>query len=167
MRSVFSKILIAVVFVMFMCSTGIAGGIELTDNVVTGMNYNEVNEEINLEHTASQRDLDIFRRYVIKNGDKKLYNAYYCFNGHTGELIYKLLYMDGDVDEKVEDLKENASSVIEEGGTYFFSKEGSDLGYKIMDNESGDDQYQLWVGSISLWDDLAEENSLNTFEKEW
>ena len=166
MRNVFSKVLVATLFVLLMCSVGFAGGIELTDGVVTGMNLSEVKQEINLDYNTTQKGLVLYRRYTFVEGEKKYYNSYYFFNNDTKELIYKLMMREGEPEKKVENLEESATSHVIDGGTHFFSKEGSDLGYKIMDNEAGDGEYQLWVGSISLWDELAESNTLNTFEKE-
>lgn len=167
LRKTFITLMVTALMVFLVAGFASASGIELTDGVETGMKKYEVEEEINLEHTLTDEGLTGCQRYEVKDGEKQYYASYYFFNADTNELIYKLLpSQEGDKHEKADELGEDATSVVRERGTYFIAREGSDLGFKLMDAED-EGEYQLWIGSISLWDEVAEDNSsLNPFEFE-
>lgn len=162
-KGVFGKILMAVLFMFMSVSLVFAGGVELSDGVESGMEVHEVKDVIHLEHQSNDRGISIYQRIMDGEGS----NAYYFFNEETGELVYKVLFLDdAEKEEKIEGLKEQAHTERTEGA-YFFSKEGSDLGFKIMDNEHDDGRFQMWIGSISLWNELVEDDNtgLNEFER--
>lgn len=147
----FSKIsLIAIVFIFAMCmSFGMANAVELTDGVETGMSISKVSKKIDLEHSMSDRGLDSYHR--------KGTASWYFFTAHDGKLIYKIiLQRDGKQDKIINMMKQKCGDPEVVDGTYFFDC-GNDLGYKVGDcpEEIAEDAFQIWYGSIKLWNDYA------------
>jgi len=157
----FKKSVLTVLFSaigIFLIASSVQAGVTLADNVETGMELTEVERHLDLDHRMSDKGLAAYQK-----GDKAVY---YFFNEETKELIYKLFQMEGKKSKYEDKYREMCDTVIKRPGAIFYSKRGSDFGIKILDNDTSDDEWQLWMGSIELWNDYSEDrSSMNPFQK--
>lgn len=164
-KSMFSKISVMALFgliLMFLVFTSNVsaaqwayeheeGTVQLAENFATGMTISEIQEAVEdadkpkLERQGEDTGLVFYTRD----------NIYYMFDKRSKELLYKLiLYKDSHRDDIIEDLTERCGEEpAERGGTLFWID--GDEGFKIM--EYDEDLFQMWVGSVSLWEEFAEE----------
>jgi len=140
--------MVIVVLVMFLWSVPVLA-IDLGNGVETGMGLSKVSQKIDLEHYKTSKGLTAYKRVD--------YSVYYFFDEDTHILLYKLQFF---LDKKWDVMAEKVGNICgnpvilksEIGYTYFFNK--GDLGFKLMDYN--DEAFQLWIGSVSLWNDFVD-----------
>lgn len=128
---------------------------QLTNNkdVYTGMSYEKVAEELNLEHFKTDRNLAMYHRVDSA--------AYYVFNAGTDQLMYKLvIYKAEKFNEMLNRLTDAFGEPVKlknENNSYtYFFKKSHEKGYKL--SYVSDKHLQLWYGSIPLWNDFCDQN---------
>ncbi|MFW6242757.1 MAG: hypothetical protein ACOC2W_01205 [bacterium] len=158
-KKVFVFFIMVFVFFMFTSLNCFASGVDIGDGIKTGMTLNEVDDKFDLEHFKTSRGLASYH----KSGT----GTYYFFNKNNKKLIYKLVVIHDKKWDKIENMlnKKCGDPVIKKdskGNKVYFFADG-DTGFKMSKNEMFDDAWQLWYGSISMWDDLAKNNGMNKF----
>lgn len=154
-KNFFTKIyLMAVVFIVVCAFTTPVNAVELTDGVHTGMSFEQVSEQIDLKPHAEDKGLDLYKR--------KGSSAYYVFSDGYG-LMYKIIL------QPVERWDDMMNTFTEKFGpptkrpsnndvmTYFWEI-GGGAGLKMSNDPGIEEAFQLWYGSVSLWDQLASES---------
>jgi hypothetical protein len=98
-------------------------------------------------------------------------NAYYAFNTKTDELIYKIVIYKADswggmIDKLTANRGAPTKRRADSGVMTYFWRIGDDAGVKVSNNPDFEDTFQVWYGSISLWNKLAYQvNGLSIFAK--
>lgn len=157
----FSKVFLAVFMVFMML--GVSNAVELTDGVHTGMQLQEVKSQIDLKHHITDGQLEIYRKVDSA--------AFYAFNMNKNKLVYKIVfYPDKKWDKMMDNIVNKFGNPVERPSnsgvmTYFWSTD-SGAGIKLSNNPDFENVFQLWYGSVPLWDELAENHSkLSKFAK--
>lgn len=173
MKSWKSKTSGILMMVMVLCLIGFVGNVSaakfakqfspeviaLGHSVVTSMTIQNFKSEAEGE-VKEITDIDDAEDLIIYKLNTSDGSYYYFFNKDTTKLMYGLyLYDISYKEELMSDLREQCGQPIESendsGNLVYFYKYGG-IGYKVMPYD--DDSFQLWVGSIKLWNDFVEDN---------
>lgn len=150
------------VLVTFFLAAGVSFAVDLGDDVETGMYLSEVEDIFELNHYKTARGMVSYNREGT--------GTFYFFDKETEELIYKLVVMSDKKWDKIKSMLERkcGEPVVEkdsQGNNIYFFADG-DTGFKMSKNDTlADDTWQLWYGSISMWNEVAKENGMNEFPK--
>lgn len=154
----FSKFsLIAFIFITVCAFAISANALELTEGVKTGMSVQEVEKSIDLKPHVNRGDLQFYERT-----DKG--NAFYAFNTATDELVYKVVFYSEDswdklMDKFIDNLGEPVKRRDDKGFMKHFWTTGSEAGIIMSNNPDFEGVFQLWYGSVPLWNELTEQVS--------
>ncbi|MFW6101673.1 MAG: hypothetical protein ACOC90_09830 [Bacteroidota bacterium] len=151
--------LLVMILVMFFLASGVSFAVDLGDDIKTGMSIEEVKEKFELDHFKTDKGMTSYKK--VDTG------TYYFFNKENKKLLYKLVVMADKKWDEIESMLEKkcGDPVVrkdKKGNKVYFFADG-DTGFKMSKNDMFDDAWQLWYGSISLWDDLAEDQGMNKF----
>ena len=151
------KILFAVICVFFISTASYGGEIKLDENVKTGMKLEEVKKHLNIHHYFSNELITAYRIEGKWIG--------YAFNKSSGKLMYKSIRKHASEKEELMDkFKSQFDTVIRsENNILYFSNKGEEFGIKIIDKDTDNDTIEVWKGSISLWNDIAEKSNMKPF----
>lgn len=144
----------SVVFVFLMVTN--VNAIKLTDGVHTGMSFEEVSKKIDLKLHIEQDILKLYNRVDT--------NVYYAFNTRKDELAYKVSFFsikswDKMMNKFTEKLGEPYKRKSSAGMITHFWEFGDDRGLKMSNNPEWEEAFQLWYGSVSRWNEIAESHS--------
>lgn len=152
-RSLLSLVYLLAIFSLF--ATNVYA-VDLGYGIKTGMSYDQVAKKIELEHFKNQKGLDAYHR--LDSG------SYYFFSDQNEKLIYKLSFQPNDKwDSTMKVLKDLCGDYTKARDHYFFSN--GDSGFKMFKLEAQEGYWQLWFGSVSLWNKHARKYSMNPFPK--
>lgn len=153
-KGIFS-VLFSVFFILAFCFNANAVSF---NGVETGMSFNEVKNKIHISYHATDKGI------ILQKLNEK--HTYLAFDKKNNVLMYRIIFQNSLNWDKLMNLftekfghpekRRNDNGIM----TYFFTK--GDIGFKMTESNEG--FFQVWHGSVSLWNNFADRNrNLNKF----
>ena len=154
-----SFVLMIAMLVIFFLGAGNSFAVDIGNGIETGMSISEVSTKYEIEHFKTSRGLASYQ----KTGT----GTFYFFNANTNNLIYKIVVLPNKSWDNVKyKLKNKCGSPFvrkdNKGNPVYFFR-SADTGFKMVKNNWVDNAWQLWCGSISMWDNFARNHNMNKF----